>query len=214
LFGKYSGYYKVKIMTSISYINRSARLLVFLLILIQCIIPAISFAQADEEDQDLRPIDRLFFGGNFGLMFGTVTNVEISPLVGYYLTPRLAAGAGIRFEYFRDKGYYEPYQTTIYGGNIFSRYTIIRNLGEGLNIRINSGIFTQVEYEALSLEREYFEPPYTGDGRFIVHSILVGGGLIQPIGRRSALLLTVLYNLNETSRSPYSNPVVRVGFTF
>jgi hypothetical protein len=201
-------------MEYIRYINRYARLLVFLLIIFQCIIPVDSFAQKDEEDQETRPIDRLFFGGNFGLLFGTVTNIEISPLVGYYLTPRVASGAGIRFEYFRDKGYYVPYQTTIYGGNIFSRYTLIRDLGEGLNIGINAGIFTQVEYEALSLEREYFEPPYTGDGRFIVHSILVGGGLIQPIGRRSALLLTVLYNLNETSRSPYSNPVVRVGFTF
>jgi hypothetical protein len=147
-------------------------------------------------------------------MFGTITNIEISPLVGYYITPKLAAGTGIRFEYFKDKGYYESYETTIYGGNIFSRYTIINNLGERLDIGLNAGIFGQVEYEALSLERGYFEPPYTEDGRFIVHSVLVGGGIIQSIGRRSAFLLSVLYNLNETSRSPYSNPIVRVGFTF
>jgi hypothetical protein len=172
------------------------------------------FAQSENEEEELRPIDRLFFGGNFGLMFGTITNIEISPLVGYYITPRLAAGGGIRFEYYRDKGYYSPYQTTIYGGDIFSRYTIIRNLGEGLNIGLNTGIFVQVEYEALSLEKAYFEPPYTEAGRFFVHSILAGGGLIQPIGNRSAFIFTVLYNLNETARSPYSNPIVRVGFTF
>jgi hypothetical protein len=177
-------------------------------------VPTTLLGQTNEEDQELRPIDRLFFGGNFGLLFGTITNIEISPLVGYYLTPRLAAGAGIRFEYFRDKGFYEPYQTTIYGANLFSRYTIIRDLGEGLNIGLNTGIFAQVEYEALSLEKAYFEPPYTEDGRFTVHSVLVGGGLIQPVGRRSAFLVTILYNLNETSRSPYSNPVVRIGFNF
>jgi hypothetical protein len=201
-------------MTSVRFLKLTAPLLLFFFILLQCITPSTLFAQMEEEEEELRPIDRLFCGGNFGIMFGTVTNIEISPLVGYYLTPRLAAGGGIRFEYFRDKGYYEPYQTTIYGGSLFSRYTIIRNLGEGLKIGLNTGIFAQAEYEALSLEREYFEPPYTEDGRFTVHSVLIGGGLIQPLGRRSAFLITVLYNLNETARSPYTNPVIRIGFNF
>jgi hypothetical protein len=198
-----------------NFITNKKRIKKFLFMVL-ALLPLMLFAQpkGEEEEGELRPIDRLFFGGNFGLMFGTVTNIEVSPLVGYYITPRLAAGAGIRFEYFKDKGYYAPYESTIYGGNIFSRYTIINNLGEGLNLGMNTGIFVQVEYEALSLEKEYFEPPYTEKGRFIVHSVLVGGGIIQPIGRRSAFILTVLYNLNETSRSPYSNPIVRVGFTF
>jgi hypothetical protein len=201
-------------MTCSKYFKKIIGFLVLSLLLSQGLRPSFLFAQTEDDWAELRPIDRTFFGGNFGLMFGTITNIEISPLIGYYLTPRLAAGGGIRFEYYRDKGYYAPYQTTIYGGNIFSRYTIIKNLGEGLNIGLNTGIFAQVEYEALSLEKEYFEPPFNKDGRFIVHSVLVGGGLIQPVGRRSALLLTVLYNLNETARSPYSNPVLRVGFTF
>jgi len=194
-------------------VTKNTRIIKFLLLFLT-FVPLILFAQPKEEKEEIRPIDRLFFGGNFGLMFGTITNIEISPLVGYYITPKLAAGTGIRFEYFKDKGFYAPYETTIYGGNIFSRYTIISNLGEGLNIGLNAGIFGQVEYEALSLEREYFEPPYTENGRFTLHSVLVGGGIIQPIGRRSAFMLSVLYNLNETARSPYSNPIVRVGFTF
>ena len=166
------------------------------------------------EEGDLRPIDRFFFGGNVSLMFGNITNIELSPLVGYHITPRLAAGTGIRFEFYKDKGVYYPYQTTIYGGNIFSRYIIINNLGEGINIGLNAGIFTQAEYEVLSLEKQYFDPPYTADGRFLVHSVLVGGGIIQSFGRRSALLLTVLYNLNESARSPYSNPIIRLGVIF
>jgi len=201
-------------MTLFKYISRIPGVLILSIILCQSLMPSSLFAQPENEEEELRPIDRLFFGGNFGLMFGTITNIEISPIVGYYVTPRLAAGGGIRFEYFKDKGYYAPYATTIYGGDIFSRYTIIRNLGEGLNIGLNTGIFAQVEYEALSLEKAYFEPPYNEDGRFWVHSILVGGGIIQPVGRRSAFILTVLYNLNETARSPYSNPVIRVGFNF
>ena len=203
------------IMTRVKHFTRIIGFMALSFVMFQgCLKSSSLFAQSEDEWADIRPIDRLFFGGNFGLMFGTVTNIEISPLVGYYLTPRLAAGGGTRFEYYRDKGYYAPYQTTIYGANLFSRYTIIRNLGEGLNIGLNTGIFAQVEYEALSLDRAYFEPPYTEEGRFWVHSVLVGGGFIQPIGRRSAFILTVLYNLNETARSPYSNPIVRVGFTF
>jgi hypothetical protein len=200
-------------MISVKNIITPVRFLTLVMILFLGFMPVILMAQTEEEENESGLRDKLFFGGNFGLMFGTITNIEISPLVGYYITPRLAAGTGIRFEYYRDKGY-TSYNTTIYGGNVFSRYTIIKNLGEGLNIGLNAGIFGQVEYEALSLEKAYFEPPYTNEGRFISHSVLVGGGIIQPVGRRSAFLVTVLYNLNENSRSPYNNPIVRVGFTF
>lgn len=193
--------------------NKNILKIVFLLFLVN--VPVIIFAQREEEEE-IRPIDRIFFGGNFGMQFGTITSIEVSPIVGYYITPKLSAGAGIRFEYFKDKGYYATYayETTIYGGDIFTRYIIISNLGEGLNLGLNTGIFIQAEYEALSLEKMYFDPPYTEPGRFIVHSVLVGGGIIQPIGSRSAFLLSVLYNLNESARSPYSNPIIRVGFTF
>ncbi|HAZ26673.1 MAG TPA: hypothetical protein DCY95_20610, partial [Algoriphagus sp.] len=32
--------------------------------------------------------DRLYFGGNFGMQFGTVTLLDISPLVGVMITNR------------------------------------------------------------------------------------------------------------------------------
>lgn len=197
-------------MNYIYNINRLKKTILFLLLLIPVMISA---QQEPEGKEELRPIDRIFFGGNFGIMFGTITSIEVSPLIGYYLTPRLAAGVGIRFEYFRDKGYSDPYETMIYGSNVFSRYMIISNLAEGLKIPMNIGVFIHAEYEALSLEKSYFEP-FAEDGRFIVHSVLLGGGILQPIGKRSAFLLTILYNLNESSRSPYSNPIIRVGFNF
>ena len=180
-------------------------------LLLMSVVPT-SHAQQDRED--LRPIDRIFFGGNFGLLFGTITDIEISPLVGYYITPRLAAGLGGRFEYLKNKGYVIQYETTIYGGSLFSRYIVIRDIGQGINVGLNTGIFAQAEYEMLSLDKEYFNPYTSEPGRFLEHSVLVGGGIIQPIGRRSALLFTILYNLNESSHSPYSNPIIRLGFTF
>ncbi len=167
-----------------------------------------------EEKPSLR--ERIFFGGNLGLQFGTVTNIEISPLAGIYLTPRLAVGPGIKYEYFKSNyPGYVPYETHIYGGTLFARYMVIKNLSEAVGLGLNFGLFGHAEYEILSLESKYFEVgnPYA-EGRFNLHSVLVGGGIFQPIGRRSGFLIMILWNLNETASSPYSNPIFRIGFNF
>jgi hypothetical protein len=168
-----------------------------------------------EEKPPLR--DRIFFGGNFGLQFGTVTNIEVSPLAGIYLTPRLAVGPGIKYEYFKSNyPGFVPYETHIYGGTVFARYMVIRDLSEAVGLGLNIGLFGHAEYEMLSLESRYFQigAPPDAEGRFYLHSILLGGGIYQPIGRRGGLLLMVLWNLNETASSPYSNPIFRIGFNF
>lgn len=161
--------------------------------------------------------DRLFFGGNFGLSFGDVTSIIVSPIAGFYITPRLAGGLGVRYEYYKSNyPGHVPYDTHIYGGSVFSRYMIIKNMGEAIGFGgWGTGVFLQGEYEALSLERQHFDLSGSNpDGRFYLHSVLVGGGIYQPIGQRSGFLITVLWNLNESVNSIYSNPVIRVGFTF
>jgi hypothetical protein len=168
-----------------------------------------------EEKPPLR--DRIFFGGNFGLQFGTVTDIEISPLAGIYLTPRLAVGPGIRYEYFKSNyPGYVPYDTHIYGGTVFARYMVIRDMSKAVGLGLNFGLFGHAEYEMLSLESRYFQigAPPDAEGRFYLHSILLGGGVYQPIGRRGGFLIMVLWNLNETANSPYSNPIFRIGFNF
>jgi len=186
------------------------------IIVVLLLVLSISHLQAQwEEKPPLR--DRIFFGGNFGLQFGTVTNIEISPLAGIYLTPRLAVGPGIKYEYFKsDYPGYVPYETHIYGGTVFARYMAIKDLSEAIGLGLNFGIFGHAEYEILSLESKYFEigAPPDAEGRFFLNSILIGGGVFQPIGRRGGFLFMVLWNLNETASSPYSNPIFRIGFNF
>jgi hypothetical protein len=168
-----------------------------------------------EEPPSIR--DRIFFGGNFGLSFGNTTSIIISPLAGYHVTPRLSAGLGIRYEYFKSNyPGFVPYDTHIFGGSVFSRYMIIKNVSEAIGLGgMNSGIFLQGEYEMLSLESQYFDLANPSpDARFNLHSVLIGGGLYQPIGARSGFLLTVLWNLNESYNSIYANPIIRIGFNF
>lgn len=168
--------------------------------------------------EDPPPIkERIFFGGNFSLTFGNTTSIIVSPLAGYRVTPRLSSGLGIRYEYFKSNyPGFVPYDTHIFGGSVFSRYMFIMNISEALGLGgFNSGLFLHGEYEMLSLESQYFDMANpNSDGRFRLHSILVGGGIYQPIGARAGLIITILWNLNESYNSIYRNPVIRFGFNF
>ena len=82
--------------------------------------------------------DRLFFGGYFGLQFGTVTLIDVSPLVGLNVSTNFAVGIGLTYQYYSEK--YQSYSTNIFGGRGFARYYFIQNL------------FGQAEYEILNFE--------------------------------------------------------------
>ena len=70
-------------------------------------------------------------------------------------------------------------------------------------------LFAQAEYELLSVE--YFVDPTTTTRRSI-NSLFLGGGLYQQMGGRGFATIAILYNVLETEYSPYSNPVIRIGF--
>jgi len=56
--------------------------------------------------------ERIFLGGSFGLQFGTVTNIQVAPVLGVWLLPRLNVAAGPSFQYYKDSFG----NTLIYGG--------------------------------------------------------------------------------------------------
>lgn len=177
---------------------------------------AVLIAQPKKEEKKLW--NRMYVGGNIGLQFGTITDIEVSPHVGYYIYPRWSAGVGITYEYYNRKAsLYYPYaiDTHIYGFNVFTRLALIQDLGKTFGIGNGISIIGQAEYERLSLERKYFERTSSlYEGRFWLDSFLVGGGIKQAIGRRSSIYLLVMWNLNETINSPYSNPIFKFGFDF
>jgi len=163
--------------------------------------------------------DRLFFGGNFGMAIGSYTDIEVSPLVGYYITPRWAAGVGFTYEYYNNKYHFydgktfERYETHIFGGRLFTNYIIVNNVNDWIPLGFNFRIFVHLEDELLSYEKGFFK--YGEPGRELQNSILVGGGLRFPTGRRSSMNLYILWNLNSQLNNFYgSGPILRMGFNF
>lgn len=155
------------------------------------------FEEDQQQDAPLSFRERLYFGGNFGIQFGTVTNIDLSPQVGYRITPRFSAGIGLSYKFFADTRY--DFRTSIYGGSIFTRFLVFRNL------------FLQAEVEKLNVE-DYDNYPETS--RAWDTAVLVGAGYRQPMGERGAVYMMLMWNLNETRLSPYQNPIIRVGFNF
>ena len=178
----------------------------------------LAFSASAQQNHSFR--DRLFFGGSFGNMIGTYTDIEVSPLVGYYITPRWAAGIGITYEYYNYKYHYvfsngqtERFETHIWGGRLFTNYVIVNNVNDFIPLGLNFRIFAHVEYEALSYEKKFFN--YDATGRELQNSVLVGGGLRFPMGKRSSMNLTILWNLNSRMNDIYGgSPVIRFGYNF
>ena len=167
--------------------------------------------------------DRLFFGGSLGLNIGQYTNIEVSPHVGYYITPRWGAGVGVTYEYLNLKFHFhdpstgvywtERLETHIWGSRLFTNYVIINNVNDWIPLGLNFRIFAHAEYEALSYEKRFFKEGATG--REWHHSFLLGGGLRFPMGRRSSMNMTLLWNLNPKMNDVYgTGPIFRLGFNF
>lgn len=168
--------------------------------------------------------DRIFTGGSLGLQLGNwFTLVDVSPVAGYYITPRFAVGTGFTYKYYKQKDLYYitlingevrtyDHVANIYGGSLFFRYYFSSE-----SIQFFNNLFAHTEYEYLnynyhdySLNENYSEVVKTKRTRDI-SSYFVGAGLRQFVSQNSFLYLLVLWNLNETIYSPYDNPIIRVG---
>jgi len=199
--------------------NRSATLLfIFLLIFTSFSAASGQAVKGDQFPYDQKPTndtppvkDRLFYGGSFGLMFGTITDIQVSPVIGFWVLPRVAVAAGPTYRYYKD----QIDRTALYGGRAYVQFVVIQDLGSLLHVGGHTGIFIHVEDELLSLKTSFWQnpPPYKSD-RFYVNSVLAGAGLSQQIGRRSSLNFMLLWPLNETVYEIYTKPEMRISFIF
>ena len=161
-----------------------------------------------EEDNRETPAwrEKVFFGGNFGLQIGTITSIEVSPVAGYRITDMFYSGVGITYDFYNNSFF--DYSRHIFGGGIFARAYFFK----GIFAHSDVFLFNVDDYNE-------FTPAggsagYKKEGRIWIPSFMVGGGYSQPLGERSEVYMMILWDLNETSDSPYENPIIKFGFYF
>jgi hypothetical protein len=183
-----------------------AGLLIFVLIIAS---PSVLFGQkVREAPPPLR--ERIFFGGNFGLQFGSITDIQVAPIVGLWVLPRVSIAGGPEFRYYKD--YY--YKTNIYGGKVYTEFVLMKDLNSLVPIGIHTGIFFHLEDEFLNLESALWKNSPDLKGRFYLNTVLAGGGISQQIGARSSMNFTLLWCINPSIYTIYSNPEIRISFNF
>lgn len=141
----------------------------------------------------------VFVGGSLGLSFGDVDYIEVAPLIGTWLSPKVSVGGSLIYRYRNDDRYRESLSTSDYGGSVFGRYVVW------------APVYLHAEVEYLSYEFVRFDLSTERDN---FTSVFVGGGAALPMGRRSSAYVQALYNLAYSSSepSPYDSPwVVRFG---
>jgi hypothetical protein len=181
---------------------------VFILIFTVALTTALMGQGRSEQTPSLS--QRLFYGGSFGLQFGTVTNIEVSPVVGFWLLPRVAVAAGPSYQYYKD-----PYgKTSLYGGKAFMQFMLIQDLNNVIPLGLNLGIFVQGQYEGLSLERAFFDSSPDLSGRIYNGTFLAGAGVSQPLGPRAFMNFTFLWPFNQSEYTLYTSPEINVSFYF
>jgi hypothetical protein len=142
--------------------------------------------------------ERGYFGGNLGLQVGTVTLVDLSPLVGVMLSPKFSTGIGATYQYYEDNRF-QGNAGSSYGGRAFVRYNVLPNIFAYSEVE-------SINWNAYNNPQDNFQQTWT-------EAFFVGGGYFAPFGARGGANFTFLYNLRHSNREAYySQPyLIRVG---
>jgi hypothetical protein len=138
---------------------------------------------------------KIYYGGTVTVSFGNTSRLGIFPMVGYKLTPKISGGAELGYEYV---SYGNNQNTHNYGGSIFGRFRVGRNL------------YATAEYQ--NLNYEIFTTPNSSKREW-VPAMLLGGGYVKGLGKGMSVYGEVLFDVLQADNSPYKNwePIVNVG---
>jgi hypothetical protein len=148
-----------------------------------------------KSDSTLTIKERLYFGGNLGAQFGTVTFVDISPMIGIKIHPIWSLGIQSTGQYLNNARL--GYSTTILGITTFSR------------VKVYNELFLQGEYGILNGNFSVFN----GE-RETIQTLLLGGGYSYGLGSKMKMYGTVMFDVLRDIKNPYTNPLIRIGFSY
>jgi hypothetical protein len=160
----------------------------------------------EQEKEPAPPMkERWFFGGGVGAAFGSVDYLEIAPLVGVRVVPRLDLGLQPFFRWTNDSRYSPSVETSDYGARLFAR------------VRVVSNFFVEADYQYTNYE---YLNGFGGTTRDANNAVLAGAGYVVPLGRNVGMYFSALYDFTYNNNDPYSaydSPVqfqigVSVGF--
>ena len=144
--------------------------------------------------------ERIVVGGNLGLGLSTyqgqgVFYGQLMPMVGYRVTERFSAGAGVDGMVYSTSG----------------RTNFYTSLVAWTRMGILGGFYATTELNYMNA------PVYTWNGasydveRRSFPLFLVGAGISQGIGNGIGSYFSLLYDLTEDTRSPYGPIIFRAG---
>ena len=164
------------------------RLIICALYLLSTVI---CFSQGTPKQPTKFDPHKLEFGGNFGLSLGNnATTIIIAPQVGYAFNPRLSAGIGVNYSYYKYSTD-SHYSTSLnyLGFNVYGRLKPINPL-------------------VLQIQPEIYNMWGSSGGSQLsqlVPSLLCGAGVIVPLGNRGGIMMMLYYDLVQNNYSPYGN---------
>jgi len=167
-----------------------------------------AFAQFDYSLKGVPTIDRLRFGGYANVQFGTWTAIDISPSVGYLVSPRYMTGLGVSYIYAKYNGlnpFFSVEATTRWGVRNFHRFFLTESL------------FLWGEIEWLNYEYQNQFWPYDIERTWSTFYLVGGGYMSRFPGGRGGIYVSVLVNLNNDPNSPYATQygiIPRIGVFF
>ena len=169
---------------------------------------------------------RVRIGGNLGFQFGSVTGITVAPDISIRTIDQLYVGFRFLYQYYNYKNYfwdddakqYLRYESNVFGGGIYLRYYLASLFNNFIG-----NLYAHVEYEYQMYTRPFtnsmaghiYDPwgySYVYESSKVeVNSLFVGGGYRQPVTNRVAIEFLILFNLNDSYNSPYTNPIFRLG---
>ncbi len=178
----------------------------FFIILFCCSLVSDAFANFSDEgigndtvssnNEKLRSSNKYIFGGGFGLQFGSVTSISISPMIGYKVKPNWFIAFQPSYTYYKESKSYAPDNSiSIWGFSVLSRIFVYR------------GVFLHTSYE------KYIWEDINGVQQ-APNSVILGGGYCHYVNHKVGFTFMVGYDVLQEPNSYHKKTLIyQVGIT-
>lgn len=179
--------------------------------------PAGVLRKQQERRQQEKGFDpsRMIYGGSLGIGGGNgVFGFNVSPIVGYRITDKFAAGVGFGYQYAKINDYFEiedangfvnyyDFKASMISASVWARYLVLPRLF----------VHTAYEHNFISFQNYKYDPGGSGNivgvkEKYDAPSVLVGIGYRMPIGSNVSIYMMGMVDVlqflpNPPLYSPY-----------